>query len=128
MSDSFFDKYVNPSGAATVTREKYEAFSKGSGGQQIRLRFVDKEGYIYVMSYSYLTQIVATSHQLVSLIYTNCVFTLSGSNLLPIIDFLQDDKIRTIRAFHPNHYIAPAADEMKIDSIVRQTIGEVMIA
>jgi hypothetical protein len=74
---------------------------------------------VEVLYYSYLMRALAISPQVLHLMCTDCVYTLTGNNLLPLLPLLRDNKILFLQAFNPQKHPAPPADndEMLISSI-----------
>jgi hypothetical protein len=128
----FFKKYA-VSAPADMPEEtppeaddgNYRAFGLGAQGRgETRLKFYEQSGLIALLSYAYLTEVVCTSSQFINLIYTNCVIILEGRNLTPLVDLLQDDKLRYVRCFDPVRYPEPATGEPVILSITRDGLYE----
>src|SRR5262245_52711856 len=82
MSETAFDRYTAPQPQEPDEEmQPYQAFGTGqqtkrNGEAWLRICFAD--GKIALMSYGYLTEVFCTSHQFVSLVYTNCIITLQG--------------------------------------------------
>lgn len=53
-----------------------------------RLMLYYQDGRIAVMSYAYLVEVLCTSHQFLSLIFSNCVITLRGYNLMALLELI----------------------------------------
>lgn len=85
------------------------------------------DGRIGLMQKSFLTEVLLTSHQHVSLIYTNCIITLEGQNLDQLLDLFQDEKILSLHCFNPKLYDKPADGEILITKIERRSSGEVLM-
>lgn len=100
----------------------YEAAELGQG--HTRLKIIFKDGTLILASYGYITKVVATSHQYLSIVTSDTVFTFEGRGLLPLIDLLQDDKIRVIRTYRPDLYAPPLDDEPLITDIIAESHKE----
>jgi hypothetical protein len=131
MSGSILDQYtpkeVSAPQETLITpandSERYIAFTLGSRPRpERRLRLSFENGAVALMSYSYLMEVLCTSHQNLSLIYTNCVITLNGRNLFPLIDHLQEEKLSGVYCFSSEYFTHPAESEMVIYRIIRQTL------
>lgn len=88
-----------------------------------RLRIVYGDGVVSLMSYTFLSEVLCTSPQFISLIYAHCVITLEGQHLLALVDLLQEDKARTITCFNARWHDAPEAGSPIITRIARQAIA-----
>ena len=85
------------------------------------------DGRIGLMQKSFLTEVLLTSHQHVSLIYTNCIITLEGQNLDQLLELFQDEKILSLHCFNPKIHDKPAEGEILITKIERRSSGEVLL-
>lgn len=85
------------------------------------------DGQIGLMQKSFMTEALLTSHQHLSLIYTNCVITLEGQNLHLLLELLQDEKILSLHCFNPKLYDKPAEGEILITRIERRSSSEVLM-
>lgn len=77
-----------------------------------------------VMNYSYLTEMFASSDKFISMIFTNCVITLEGANLGPILDELENERLLWVRQYDAKKFSPPAAGEPVVLSIYRETLAE----
>ena len=134
MSDSVFDRFSIPTPqkapqeatAELKSHTDYQAWGIDQAKkQQTRLRIFYGNDTIGLMSYAYLMEAACTSHQLVSLIYTNCVITLEGRNLTELIELLQDERIDYLRCFQVDNYTKPTGDKPIIIDITRKTLDEI---
>src|SRR5690349_10035236 len=66
-----------------------------------RLLLYFQDNTLALMSYAYLMEVVCTSHQFLSLVFTQCVITLKGYNLDGLMELLQDEKVRALQCYHP---------------------------
>lgn len=108
-------------------REPYRAFEMGvQGRSEKRLMLMFENGQISVMSYSYLMEVLCTSHQYLSLIYTNCVITLKGRGLTALLTLLQDEKIRLLQCYHPEVHGGLAENEPVILAMKREMPRDVL--
>lgn len=85
------------------------------------------DGRIGLMQKSFLTEVLLTSHQHVSLIYTNSVITLEGQNLHLLLDLFQDEKILSLHCFNAKLHDKPTEEEILITRIERRNSGEVLM-
>lgn len=132
MSESIFQQYARhvlspeETFAPDIEEEKpdYKAFAEDATKEkQGRLRIHYLDGTITTMAYAYLVETLCTSHQHLSLIYTNVVITLTGRNLIKLVEPLQDERIRSVQCFHAEHYEPPTeGEEPVITQIERQTL------
>ncbi len=91
---------------------------------QTRIRINFKNGERHVLAYHYLIEVIETSHQMMSLIFSSCIITLKGRHLEGLTEELQDEKVRTLTCFHAGHYQEPEAGEACIVDLVRQNFQE----
>ena len=104
--------------------QQYQAWGVDDNPQSM-LRFHQPDGQtISALSYAYLQELITTSHQHLSLIYTNCVMHLSGRNLAGLVQLLQDSRVRSVQAFAPGRYNEPSPDQPIITEISRQSIRD----
>ena len=102
---------------------RYRAFSLHAQGKSAtRLKLTDQRGTIWLVAYAYLTEVICASPQYVSLVFAHYVFTLHGRNLTPLIDLLQEDKIKALRCYLEHEYQEPpAANELVILEMKRES-------
>ena len=86
-----------------------------------RLKVVYGDGAVSLFSYAFLVELLCTSPQFLSLVFTHCVVTCEGERLDGMIDAIQEEKARTLHCFHPARFGEPAADTPLIRRIKRQT-------
>ena len=136
-SSSIFDLYADEpeqesEAQAQDGKQDYKAFGLDkSRDRQVRLMVHYNNGMMEVISYSHLTNALCTSSQYISLICSNCVITLEGSNLLApvmegvnVMELLQDEKIRTIRCFNGTVFSELPDNEPVINDIQRLSLVE----
>lgn|GEM_PF-6751575 len=85
------------------------------------------DGQIGLMQKSFLTEALFTSHQHVSLIYTNCIITLEGRHLDLLVDLLQDEKILSLHCFNDKLHDKPQEGEILITKVERRSSGEILM-
>lgn len=85
------------------------------------------DGQIGLMQKSFMTEALLTSHQHLSLIYTNCIITLEGRNLHLLLELLQDEKILSLHCFNPKLHDKPAEGEILITRIERRSSSGVLM-
>jgi hypothetical protein len=84
-------------------------------------------GSIGLMQKSFMTEVLLTSHQHVSLIFTSCIITLEGEHLDQLLELLQDEKILSLHCFNLKVHDKPAEGEILITKIERRKSGEVLM-
>ena len=126
---SLFGKHKEESQSARLTvvsdKKPYKAdeVDKSRTGQtRIRLNF--KNGERHVLAYHYLTEVIETSHQALSLVFSSCIITLKGRHLDKLTESLQDEKVRALSCFHPGQHQEPEEGEICITDLVRQNFNE----
>lgn len=137
MSDnitSILDKYrpgtkseatTVPEELSTTGKQSYHAFGVDAPRSRLtRLMIHYHDGVVALMSYAYLIEAVATSHQYLSLIFTNCIITLEGRNLTKMLDLLQDERVVYLQCFHSERFEKPEDGEPIITAIERQGVKE----
>lgn len=107
--------------------DTYQAFSKGKqGGRRgelgLLLYYADGETVV-TLYYAYLMRVVAASPEILYLMCTDCVYTVYGNNLMPLMPLLRDHKIIYLQAFNEQKHPALTADndEMVIESIIMES-------
>lgn len=101
-----------PDSVSEPEQEAYRAVIIDRTGPQTRLRLHYANGMkVRMLSYAYLMEVVVTSHQWLSLVFTTSVITLKGRNLDGLLEQLQDEKVRALVCFHPGRYPQPASNE-----------------
>jgi hypothetical protein len=114
---------------ADEDRETYRAWAtshvkKRNGETRLRLCLAD--GTVVLTSYAYLMEVLCTSHQNLSLIYTNVVFTLRGRHLTSLIDLLQEEQLYAIYCFRGDYFAEPPEDTPVITAIERLSVAAAM--
>lgn len=112
-----------------ATGRDYEAAVNDPTNRRMpaRLRLTYGDGTIALMSYAYLVEVLCTSHQALSLIYTNVAITLEGRNLTQLIEPLQEEKLRALTCFNARRHDEPPADKPVITAITRQRLQDVLL-
>lgn len=131
MSDdkSLFSKFKEENNAPRLAlvagKKPYKAaeVDKSRTGQT-RIRLNYKNGERHVMAYHYLAEVIETSHQIVSLIFTSCIITLKGRHLDELTEEFQDEKVRALTCFHAGQHQEPEEGEACILDMVRQNFKE----
>lgn len=107
----------------------YIAYAKARGGRrgELGIKMYHADGQtIEVLYYSYLMRVIATSPDVMALMCTDCVYTITGNDLTPLLSLLRDHKIIFLQAFNPNKHPPLAANEseMVINDILIQSNDE----
>jgi hypothetical protein len=94
----------------------YEAFRIGQRSRrgEIGLLFYFLDGTIDMIYYGYIMRVTAYAPDIISLICTDCVYIISGANLLPLLPLMREQKIRFLQTFDPARHTAPAANDVPI--------------
>lgn len=112
---------------------KYEAY----GLHQVKKRTAGRIRFYYSnnpvgqspmgsMSYSYLTEIYATSDRFLSLIFTNVVVTLEGRNLFKLYELIEEDKVHWVQRYDPLRHSEPEEGAVIVTDIYRQSLAKFM--
>ena len=125
MSDnvtSLFERY-----GAKEEMKAYRAYHLDkSRDQQLRLRVHYPDGSISALPYTHLVEVLSTSHQYLALFFSNLILSVEGRNLTPLVELLQDEKIRSLHCFHAERFAEPEEDAPLILRISRQSIQDVL--
>ncbi len=79
---------------------------------------------VKVLSYAYLIEVVATSHQWLTLVFSSTVVTLKGRHLDVLVEPLQDERIRALVCYRPGVHPEPASGEPCILEIQERGIHQ----
>ncbi len=96
---------------------------KSKQRQRLRLHYGDGVK-IKVLSYAYLIEIVSTSHQWLTLVFSSTIVTLKGRNLHTLIELIQDERVRALVCFRPGIHPEPASNEPCILDVQEHGIHE----
>ncbi len=128
MSDNIFpitEKVKTTLPAVTSQQRPYQAFTvsereRGELGLLIYYEDGESEEVIY---YAYLMRAIVTDPISLCLMCTDCVYTVWGKNLKPLMPLLSEHKIRSLQAFTDQKHLPFTAenDEMVIESISLQS-------
>lgn len=121
-------KAAEPMPAADSSPRAYRAY--GIDAPQRRPSLVGiyyGDGRMGLMQKSFLQEVLFTSHQHLSLIFTGCIITLEGQHLDQLVELLQDEKILSLHCFNPKLHDRPAEGEVIITRIERRSSGDVML-
>ena len=108
---------------AAPNRSSYRAFStshakKRTGETSLRLCLPD--GTYSLKSWRDLEEALCSPpYTRLTLIFHRIVVTLQGRNLLPGLDLIQDDKLRTIQCYRPDVFTPPSDPDPCIVAIDR---------
>ncbi len=127
MSDSsVFDQFAPQQPESDDDKETYNAYGVSSAKKrngETRLRICFADGTVAMPSYAYLVDVIYTSHQFVSLIFTRFVIELRGRNLTALLDLIQDEQLRYVQCYRADFFAEPPPEEPVILSITRQMLG-----
>lgn len=114
----------------TVSQEderEYQAYrTRSTARPETRLLVYFENGYTALFSYAYLMRVLCTSHQFVSLIYSDGALTLRGRNLYSLLARLQDDRVRSLHCFIAGFHHEIAPDQPVIQAIKWESLHEAM--
>lgn len=88
-----------------------------------RLRVNFSDGSASLFNYAYLTEVLTTSPQFVSLIFTSVIITVQGRNLSGLLDDLQEERVLSLTPFDAKRFNPPDAEKPYITRIERDSIG-----
>ena len=76
-----------------------------------------------LMAKHYLVEVICSSSQNLSIVFTTAVLKLMGENLDTILlEKLQEEEVRSLHIFDPSKHDRPADDEPVITKIIRTKI------
>lgn len=101
--------------AAFITRSKNR--------QRLRLHYANGMR-VKVLSYAYLIEVVATSHQWLTLVFSSTVVTLKGRHLDQLIQPLQGERVLALICFRPGIHPEPAKHEPCILEIDETSLNQ----
>lgn len=96
---------------------------KARSRPRLRLHYADGLK-MKVLSYAHLIEVVATSHQWLTLVFSSTIVTLKGRNLHTLVEPLQDERVRALVCYRPGMHPAPASNEPCILEIQERSIHE----
>lgn len=103
----------------------YKASFKFKSKARQRLRLHYGNGIrVKVLSYAYLIEIVSTSHQWLTLVFSSTIVTLKGRHLDQLIESIQDEQVRALVCFRPGIHPEPATGEPCILEIEEQSLNQ----
>lgn len=106
----------------------YAAFQLSkSGDRQARLKIIYPNGMVGIYAYTYITEVISTSHQHLSIIYTHCVINLRGRHLTLLMDLILDEKIRVLRPYREREGGGLDEGQPVIHDIVRESYDDAVI-
>lgn len=125
MNGSTFARYSRLDSEAEYDRQPYVAFALGvQGRRERRLMLQFANGTVGILSYAYLLEVVSTSHQFISLLFTNCIVTLEGRNLGVLLSPLQDEKVRVLQCFNITLHLEATEQDPVIVALKREGLGQ----
>lgn len=123
MSGSIRDRYVRPLGndgsedssphETESHLEPYEAFDRGQAGprRESGVKLYYEDGVTQeVLFYGYILRAISTDESHITITSTEGVYLIEGQNLSEILDQLQDQKLRFLRAYNGHIHAQPAAN------------------
>lgn len=123
---SVLDQYSPKPQHTDDDKEAYQAYGTSNAKKrngETRLRICFEDGTISMPAYTYLVDVIYTSHQFISLIFSRFVIELQGRNLTVLLDLIQDEQLRYVQCFRADYYAMPAEDEPVILQIKRQMLS-----
>ncbi len=109
-------------GVAKAPYQAYDAEAPRTKVTRLLLHYPD--GTLGLMAYAYLIEAISTSHEFLSLVFTNCIITLEGRNLTKLLNLLQEERILEMYCFDPRQHEVPDADEALIIDMERRSLQE----
>lgn len=128
MSDSnvsILDQYrAKPEKEDSGDSSEYKAYGIDAPRNRTpMIRIEYPEGTRGLMAKHYLVEVICTSSQYLSLIFTTGIVTLEGENLDSVLlEKLQEEEIRSLHCFNPKRHKPPPVSEPIITKIRRTGI------
>lgn len=98
---------------------------KSKNRQRLRLHYANGMR-VKVLSYAYLIEVVCTSHQWLSLVFSSTVITLKGRHLDQLIEPIQGERVLALVCFRPGIHPEPAKHEPCILEIEEHSLNELV--
>lgn len=132
---SIFDQYARKAqpqetpaveeAPAPSAKIPYQAYAADAPRTKVtRLMFHYPDGTLGLMAYAYLIEAISTSHEFLSLVFTNCIISLEGYHLTKLLGLLQEERILELYCFDPRLHERPDADEAIITDMERRGLHE----
>lgn len=132
---SIFDRYARkaptqqapahepqPTAAKTPYRA-YDADAPKSRVSRFLIHYPD--GSLGLVAYAYLTEAISTSHEFLTLAFTNCAVNIEGRDLTKLLGLLQEERILELHCFDPHRHEAPEDGEPVITDMERRSLQEI---
>lgn len=105
--------------------DTYEAWSLGRPHEAVkRLDVRMRKAQGQIVNYGYVTRIIYTADQLITLGCTDCTVTIEGTGLEPLRELLQDERVRWLQEFDRERHKEPDDNAPVIRSIVIKNLFE----
>lgn len=98
---------------------------KSKSRQRLRLHYANG-ARVKVLSYAYLIEIVSTSHQWLTLVFSSTVITLKGRHLDQLIEPIQAERVLALICFRPGIHPEPAKGEPCILEIEEHSLNQLV--
>lgn len=98
---------------------------KSKNRQRLRVHYANGLR-VKVLSYAYLIEVVSTSHQWLTLIFSSTIVTLKGRHLDQLIESIQDEQVRALVCFRPGIHPEPARGEPCILEIEERSLNQLV--
>lgn len=131
---SIFERYARKATAQETPAEPqpspakapYIAYTADAPRTRVtRLMIHYPDGTLGLMAYAYLIEAFSTSHEFLSLAFTNCIVSIEGRHLIKLVGLLQEERILELHCFDPHQHEAPDDGEPVITHMERRTTPDV---
>lgn len=103
----------------------YEACAASKVGHDpVRLRIDHGNGLVTMPAYTYLADVLRISPELITLVFTDVLYTLSGHNLDSVLDEIEYHKAARIYRYNAHRFAPPADGAAVITGIDRLELKE----
>lgn len=124
---SMLDVYSHEEDDEIVQGGVYKAafILKSKNRQRLRLHYANGLR-VKVLSYAYLIEVVSTSHQWLTLVFSSTVITLKGRHLDRLIEPIQGERVLALVCFRPGIHPEPGKGEPCILEIEERSLNQLV--
>jgi hypothetical protein len=98
---------------------------KSKNRQRLRVHYANGLR-VKVLSYAYLIEVVSTSHQWLTLVFSSTVITLKGRHLDQLVESIQAERVLALVCFRPGIHPEPGKHEPCILEIEEQSLNQLV--
>jgi hypothetical protein len=98
---------------------------KSKNRQRLRVHYANGLR-VKVLSYAYLIEVLSTSHQWLTLVFSSTVITLKGRHLDQLVEPIQTERVLALVCFRPGIHPEPGKYEPCILEIEEQSLNQLV--